>query len=110
MEITRATTASKVEPSDHSTLTTSDPPCLRSRLGKRRWATSSTMAGVMNIATSNRHSSTISGVARTSTSSGANTVRREPRPSLSSQPRKACTRSKASSQAATDATAPSQKK
>ena len=91
IDTTSASTASSVEPSDQSRLTSNEPPCLRSRVGKRRCPTRSTMVGVMNIATSSRHNNTITGVASTNTNSGANTVRSEPMPMRSSQPRKVCT-------------------
>ena len=72
MDSTSTTTASSVEPSDHNTL--DDARSRRCRLapiaGKRRWPTRSTMAGVMNAATSSRHSSTMTGVASTSTIKG----------------------------------------
>ena len=87
IDTTSATSASSVEPSDQSTLTISEPPCLRSMAGKRRLPTRSTMAGVINKATSSRHSTTIAGMANTSNSNGPKAARNAPMPTRSSQPK-----------------------
>ena len=108
--MTSATAASTVEPSDQNKLATSEPPCLRSSPGKRRSATSATMAGVIRIATNSSATMTITGMLRNSKIVGASTTRRLPRPRPSSQRAMVPSNSHPSRPDRTEASASSQKK
>jgi len=109
-DTSKASKASTVDQSDHTTLPSRLPPRRRSNAAKRRCATRSTMAGVMSRATSSSAITTMSGVASASTTKGANTARRLPKPIDSSQLSRKETSSQVSSQPMTEAMAASQNK
>src|ERR1035437_3624716 len=83
-EIIKAIKASKVETNDHSRLSMSEPPRLRSSCGKRRLATNVVKAGVINSATVSKDKITMTGVTTKITSKGASTSFRLPAPILCS--------------------------
>src|ERR1035437_7449725 len=74
METSKPIKASRVEPSDHNTQTPNELPRSRANWGKRRLATSDTIAGSIVNATANTDSMTITGVVKKITISGATTV------------------------------------
>ena len=76
--------AISVEARVHNTLALSEPPWRRSSNGKRRWPTSATIAGVISVATNSSDTMTIKGMAMNSSSAGASTMRKLPRPRPSS--------------------------
>ncbi len=85
-DTTSATSASKVDTSDHHRLASKEPPRLRSRLGNRFLATSKVSAGAIKSDTTISESTTMSGVTAKITISGASTAFRSPMPKLCIQP------------------------
>ena len=109
-ETISATAASKVEPNDHATLVSKEPPFLRSSLENRRSATKATIAGVISHATNSSDAITMTGSANTSTTTGASTLRKRFSPSPSSHTISELTSSTLSRLARTHTIASSQKK
>src|SRR4051812_32878886 len=72
METTSASSARTVRPIDRAALPRKEAPFFLSSAGKRRSATSRVKAGAMNAATMSNDTTTISGVAASTTTSGAN--------------------------------------
>ena len=74
------TSASSVQPSDIAALCQKPAPWRRSRSGKRRAATSRTIAGVISTATSSSDATTTTGTASATMTSGASTLAKAARP------------------------------
>jgi hypothetical protein len=110
IDTTSATSARMVTPSERSTLPMKEAPFFCSSEGKRRSATSLVSAGAMKPATISRHATTMSGVAASTTTSGASMEVTSPENSLPIQAQKLDSSGQASSAPRVQATAPSQKK
>src|SRR6218665_3253226 len=100
-----ASSAASVAPADQPSEAHQRPPCSSVSAGKRRWATSLTMAGVIIVATTSRQATTTTGTLTITSSSGASTALNPVAPSPSSQPRKVWLSDHVSSHTRTCATA-----
>ena len=72
-------------PIDHAAARQTGSLCLETRLGKRRWRTSLTTAGVINTATSSKQTTTTRGTTSRSSNMGTRAERMPCSPMASSQ-------------------------
>ena len=84
IDTSRATSAATVAHKPPNTDPRADPPCLRSSVAKRRSQTSFSIDGVIITATISSANTTMTGVATKTTSNGASTSFKPPRPMPSS--------------------------
>ncbi|MOA29370.1 hypothetical protein D3C78_1503800 [compost metagenome] len=107
-ETISAISAISVEPSDQARLASSEPPFLRSSCANRRSATRDTSAGVMHKATTSKDSTTMMGMATSTTSTGATAAEPKPTPLACNQPQTVCSQLAPSSRPCTHCTAGAQ--